>query len=196
MTKVYLEGGAHNAKTKDIGTDHSYIWLLPDTFATVFFGPKPPSRQWILYEQTKRRHGQMAVFEYKGPMYGHQIEKIVKRIFAEPKFTGFTLTRALSIFLEPRIGAVKPEEAWLSFLIDYKDNQGVPHEIPYQHPTNRGENEAETIILRSLMKAIGLKAVSMKAAGSSQLMCSSDSDSIMDSDSAFFPAPLGNNHHN
>jgi hypothetical protein len=158
MTKVYLEGGVHDAKTKEIDTDSPYVWLLPDTFATVFFGQKQPSRQWILYEQTDRRHEQMPIFEYKGPMYGHQIEKIVKRIFASPKFSGFTLTRALSVSQEPPSGVTKPEEAWPGFLIDYTDSQGVQHEIPYQHPPNRGENEAETIIRRSLLKAASLKA--------------------------------------
>jgi hypothetical protein len=158
MTKVYLEGGAHDAKTKDLGSDSPFVWLLPDTIATVFFGQKAPARQWILYQQTDRQHERMPVFEYKGPMYGYQIEKIVKRIFAEPKFSGFSLTRALSISLEPRTGAVKPEEAQASFLIDYKDSHGVQHEIPYQHPANRGENEAEIIIRRSLMKATSVKA--------------------------------------
>jgi hypothetical protein len=107
----------------------------------------------------------MPIFEYKGPMYGHQIEKIVKRIFASPKFSGFTLTRALSVSQEPPSGTAKPEETLPSFLIDYTDNQGVQHEIPYQHPPNRGENEAENIIRRSLMKAIVQKATGMKAAG-------------------------------
>lgn len=158
MTKVYLEGGPHDAKTKDIGTDHSYIWLQPDTFATAFFGQKQPSRQWILYEQTDRQHEQMPVFEYKGPMYGHQIEKIVKRIFASPKFTGFSLKRAISISQESPTGAAKPEETLPSFLIEYTDSQGVQHEIPYQHPSTRGENEAETIIRRALLKSTSLKA--------------------------------------
>jgi len=158
MTKVYLEGGAHDAKTKDIGTDHSYIWLQPDTFATAFFGQKQPSRQWILYEQTDRLHEQMPVFEYKGPMYGHQIEKIVKRIFASPKFSCFSLKRAISISQEPPAGAAKLEETPPSFLIEYTDNQGVQHEIPYQHPPTRGENEAETILRRALLKSTSLKA--------------------------------------
>lgn len=158
MTKVYLEGGVHDAKVKEIDTDSAQVWLLPDTSATIFFGQKQPSRQWILYEQTDRRHEQMQVFEYKGPMYGHQIEKIVKRIFASPKFRGFQLTRALSVSLESQLGAVKPEEAQPSFLIDYTDSLGVQHEISYQHPANRGENEAEIIIRRSLTKAISLKA--------------------------------------
>lgn len=165
MTKVYLEGGVHDAKTREIDTDSPYVWLLPDTFATVFFGQKQPSRQWILYEQTDRRHEQMPVFEYKGPMYGHQIEKIVNRIFASPKFSGFRLTRTLSISPESQMGDAKPEETPPSFLIEYTDSQGVQHEIPYQHPANRGENEAETIIRRSLTKATGMKATGMKAAG-------------------------------
>jgi hypothetical protein len=165
MTKVYLEGGVHDARTKEIDTDSSHVWLLPDSFATVFFGQKQPSRQWILYEQTGRLHEQMPVFEYKGPMYGHQIEKIVKRIFASPKFSGFTLIRALSVSQAPSSGAAKPEEVWPGFLIEYTDSQGVQHEIPYQHPPTRGENEAETIIRRSLMKAIGLKTTGLKAAG-------------------------------